>query len=139
MSVSYSLHNIMSTIFRNSGDPDMFDISIEYLIQTIGTIALAAIGVIFAYKKITKEWKSDDAEVSIISVMHKEIERMSAQNTALSTEIGRLHQQIIVLNQHLQELSVENQRLQAEVITLSNEVSEFKASMFLKGIKHATS
>lgn len=106
-------------------------------VQTLGTIALAVILAFVGYKKITKEWRSDSAESSIITVMHTELERMSSQNTALSLEIGRLHQQIIALNKQLQELTFENQRLQAEVVALTNEVSLFKASM--KGNHHATS
>ena len=117
----------------------MLSISPDNLIQTLGTIALALIVVVAGYKKITKEWRVDTAETSIINLMHKELERMSEQNTALSTEIGRLHSQIIALNKQLQDLSVENQRLQLEVVALTNEVSEFKASMFMKGREHATS
>ena len=117
----------------------MLSISPDNLIQTLGAIALAIIVVVAGYRKITKEWRADSAELSIITLMHKELERMSEQNTALSNEIGRLHTQIIALNKQIQELSIENQRLQSEVVALTNEVSEFKASMFMKGKEHATS
>lgn len=117
----------------------MLNIDTDGLFQTLGAIALAIIFVMLGYQKISKEWRSDNIENSIITVMHKELERMSQQNTALSTEIGRLHQQILNLNKQIQELSVENQRLQTEVIALTNEVVEFKASMAMKGKEHATS
>jgi regulator of replication initiation timing len=51
---------------------------------------------------------------------------MSVQNTALSTELGRLHSEIITLSQQLQKLTIENQRLQVEVIALTAEISELK-------------
>lgn len=117
----------------------MINLSPDEVIQTLGMIALAIIIVIIGYKKITKDWQLDNAETSVITLMHRELERMSKQNTALSTEIGRLHLQVIALNKQLQELNIENQRLQSEVVALTHQVSEFKASMFMKGKEHATS
>lgn len=117
----------------------MIELVSDTLIQAIATIGLAVILIIVGYRKITKEWQVDSAETSIITLMHKELERMSEQNAALSNEIGRLHQQIITLNRQIHDLSIENQRLQSEVMALTNEVSEFKASMLMKGREHATS
>ena len=111
----------------------------EAVLQVFGIIGLAAVSFAMAYQKFANTWKAGSVESSIITVMHRELERMNEQNTSLSSEIGRLHQQILTLNRQLQELSVENQRLQNEVITLTNEVSDFKASIFMKGREHATS
>jgi regulator of replication initiation timing len=77
-------------------------------------------------QKILKNWRSTEAETSIISIMHTELERMADQNTQLSTELGRLHQEVIKLSTELQKLTVENQRLQTEVIALTQEISELK-------------
>jgi peptidoglycan hydrolase CwlO-like protein len=67
--------------------------------------------------------------------MHSELERMSEQNTALSTELGRLHNEVINLSQELQKLTFENQRLQTEVCALTEEISIFKrVSMATKGL-----
>lgn len=117
----------------------MLDVEPSNLIQTLGAIALAVIFVMIGYQKIAKEWRSDSVENSIISVMHKELERMSQQNTALSTEIGRLHQQILKLSTQIQELSFENQRLQSEVLALTNEVVEFRDTIAVKGNTNAAS
>lgn len=117
----------------------MLSINPEDLVQLVSTVALAIIVVIVGYQKIMKEWRSNSAEASIINLMHVELERMSQQNTLLSNEIGHLNRQIIELNKQLQGLSVENNRLHSEVLALTNEVSEFKASMFMKGREHATS
>jgi peptidoglycan hydrolase CwlO-like protein len=117
----------------------MLDINPNSFLQVLTVLGLAIIAVVVGYKKIFKDWKIDSTETSIITIMHKELERMSLQNIALSNEIGKLHQQIITLNKQLQDLSIENQRLQAEIIALTNKVSELKASMSTKGLEHATS
>ena len=85
--------------------------------------------------KLLKDWRSTDAETNIINLMHSELERMSEQNTVLSTELGRLHNEVINLSQELQKLTLENQRLQIEVCSLSEEISIFKRlSAVQKGI-----
>lgn len=117
----------------------MLDIDPNTFIQTLSIIGLAIISIVVAYKKITKDWKVDATETSIISLMHNELQRMSKQNSMLSTEIGRLHENILTLNRQLHELTTENQRLQSEVIALTNEVSDLKDSMLKKGANYATS
>lgn len=104
----------------------MLEISTDRLIQLLSVIALAVIATFIGVQKILKDWRSTSAETSIITIMHTELERMSEQNTALSTELGRLHNEVITLNQQLQKLTIENQRLQTEVIALTNEVSALK-------------
>jgi len=96
------------------------------LVQTLMMLAVAIIAGLFVFKKLSKDWLSNDTESNIIKLMHNELERMSEQNTALSLELGRLHTEVIALNHELQKLTVENQRLQTEVIALTNEVSGLK-------------
>jgi predicted nuclease with TOPRIM domain len=96
-------------------------------------------GVFIGAQKILKNWRSTEAETSIITLMHTELERMSEQNTKLSIELGRLHSEVIALNTELQKLTVENQRLQTEVCALTQEVSNFKQmSAMQEGTTHAT-
>lgn len=104
----------------------MLESSFEQSLQATSLIAIAVIAVFIGVQKILKNWRSTEAETSIISLMHRELERMSVQNTKLSLELGRLHTELIALNQELQKLTVENQRLQTEVIALTNEVSNLK-------------
>lgn len=104
----------------------MSEFNPESVIQVLGAIALAVMVAFVGIQKIMKDWNSNSAETSIISLMHIELERMSEQNTALSKELGRLHNEVIALNRELQKLTVENQRLQTEVIALTNEVSTFR-------------
>ena len=101
----------------------MLSLDVQNLSQSIGILGLAAISLIIAYKKIFKDWKSTDAETTVIELMQSELQRMSQQNVALSTEIGRLHTEVIELSAQLRKLTVENQRLQEEVVALTNEVS----------------
>ena len=89
-------------------------------------LAVAIIASLFVFKKLIKDWLSNDVESNIIKLMHIELERLSEQNTALSLELGRLHTEVIALNHELQKLTLENQQLQTEVIALTNEVSGLK-------------
>lgn len=104
----------------------MLDFVTDSLIEVLGGIALAILAVFIGIQKIIKDWRSTNAETSIITLMQTELERLSEQNTTLSVEIGRLHSEIINLNKELQNLTVENQRLQAEVVALTNEVSSLR-------------
>lgn len=118
----------------------MLDSNLEQILQAISLFAIAVIAVFIGSQKILKNWQSANAETSIITLMHTELERMSEQNTKLSVELGRLHSQIITLNTELQKLTVENQHLRTEVCALTEEVSLFKKlTAVQKGTEHATS
>ena len=90
-----------------------------------GAAGLLAVAV-FA-QKIISTWKGTQAENSIIGLMHTELERLSEQNSKLSTELGVLQTNIIELNQELRKLTTENQRLHAEVERLTAEVARLQA------------
>lgn len=117
----------------------MLDSSFEQSLQAVSLIAIAAMAVFIGVQKILKNWRSTEAETSIITLMHAELERMSELNTKLSLELGRLHTEVINLNGQLQKLSVENQHLRTEVCALTQEVSKFKQlSTVQKGTANAT-
>lgn len=111
----------------------MIDISLQTVVENIGMLGLSVVVLIVAYKKIFKDWTSTSAETTVIELMQSELERMSEQNTTLSTEIGKLHSEVINLSAQLRKLSSENQRLQEEVIALTNEISGLR-KMTGKGI-----
>jgi regulator of replication initiation timing len=118
----------------------MLDSNFEQSLQATSLIAIAVMAVFIGAQKILKNWRSTEAETSVITLMHTELERMSEQNTKLSVELGRLHTQIIALNQELQKLTVENQHLRTEVCALTQEVSNFKQlAVAQKGKIYATS
>jgi peptidoglycan hydrolase CwlO-like protein len=102
------------------------DFNVESTIQVLGLVALAVVTAFVGIQQMFKNWRSTSAETSVITLMHTELERMSAQNAQLSTELGRLHTEIITLNNELQKLSLENNRLQVEVCALTEEVSKFR-------------
>jgi regulator of replication initiation timing len=117
----------------------MLESNFEQSLQATSLIAIAVIAVFIGVQKIIKNWRSTEAETSIISLMHTELERMSEQNTKLSVELGRLHTEVIALNQELQKLTAENQHLRTEVTALTQEVSRFKRlSQEQKGAPNAT-
>ena len=105
----------------------MFEINPESVIQVLGMVALAVIAVFVGVQKLLKDWRSNNAESSVITLMHTELERMAQQNTSLSVELGRLHTEVIALNHQLQKLTVENQCLQAEVVALTREVARLQS------------
>ncbi len=98
-------------------------------------IALAVIVLGFSIKKLTRDWRLSDTGDGIMQLMHKELERMSSQNTLLSTELGKLQQEIINLNAQLRQLCIENDKLQTEVIALTNELNAFKKIAAVRKIK----
>jgi hypothetical protein len=96
------------------------------LTQYLGEFIACTIALVFLGRKLLVGWKANNAESSIITLMHNELERMSQQNTSLSVELGRLQQEVIKLNNQLQKLTIENQRLQQEVIVLTREVTRLQ-------------
>jgi predicted nuclease with TOPRIM domain len=105
----------------------MLESNPESVLQVLGTVALAVIAVFVGVQKLRKDWQSNSAESSLITLMHTELERMAEQNTQLSMELGRLHTEVINLNTQLQKLTVENQCLQAEVVALTREVTRLQS------------
>ena len=104
----------------------MLEIENHGLIQTLSMVALAIIALSVGVQKLLKDWKSTNAETNIISLMHSELERLSTQNTVLSTELNRLQQEMIKLNAQLAQLCIDNQALQAEVVTLTDEINKLR-------------
>ena len=104
-------------------------------IDAVLMIALAVVVLVFGIKKLVKDWKLSDAGDSVMQLMHKELERMSAQNTVLSTELNKLQQEIIQLNAQLRQLCIENDKLQTEVVALTNELNAFKKVAAVRKIK----
>jgi hypothetical protein len=104
-------------------------------IETIFVVALAVIALAFGIKKVLKDWRISEAGDSVMQLMHKELERMSAQNTVLSTELNKLQQEIIQLNAQLRQLCIENDKLQTEVIALTNELNAFKRVAAVRKVK----
>ena len=98
-------------------------------------IALAVIVLGFSIKKLTMDWRLSDTGDGIMQLMHKELERMSSQNTLLSTELGKLQQEILNLNAQLRQLCIENDKLQTEVTALTNELNAFKKIAAVRKIK----
>lgn len=83
---------------------------------------LSLIGLAIGMQTILKNWKSNSTESSLLNMMHDELERMSAQNSVLSQEIGKLQTELIKLSTQLTTLTVENQNLQSEVANLNKEI-----------------
>lgn len=105
----------------------MIETFTDNTVHVAGVVALAVIAVFVGAQKLLKDWRTTSAETSIITLMHTELERLSDQNTQLSTELGRLHTEVINLNRELQKLTIENQRLQLEVVALTKEVARLQS------------
>lgn len=110
----------------------------ENIIQVLGMVSLAIITVFVGVQKLMKDWRTNSAESSVITLMHTELERMADQNTQLSVELGRLHGEVIALNHQLQKLTVENQCLQAEVVALTREVTRLQNVLHKENVDGST-
>lgn len=94
--------------------------------QIAGLLAAAIIAAIFGLQKLMKGWNETSIENSVMTKMHKELERLSAQNTLLGEELGKFQSEVIKLNNQLSELTVENNRLHREVMRLTEEVASLQ-------------
>lgn len=97
--------------------------------QYAGITAAGILGLAFGMQKLINGFKTGTAESSILTLMHSELERMSAQNANLSMELGRLQIEVIALNTQLRALTAENQRLHSEVGSLTTEVSRLQHTL----------
>ena len=114
------------------------EIESNTLLQTVSMVALAVIAFVMGIKKLTKDWSSSETESNVMEMMHKELERMSKQNSLLSEELSKLQQEIITLNAQLRQLCVENDKLQTEVVALTTELNLFKKSTIVKELEAET-
>jgi regulator of replication initiation timing len=96
------------------------------LTQLIAAAGVGLLAFAYAIQKFLGAWQQNRTEVSITSLMHTELERMSDQNTKLSIELGKLQEEMIRLNKQLRILTEENQRLHIEVVSLTNEVGRLQ-------------
>jgi peptidoglycan hydrolase CwlO-like protein len=96
----------------------MISLSSFNVVESAGLLAVSLIGVVFTLQKILKNFKSESAESNIITLMHKELGRLSDQNTKLSEELSAFQLQVVDLNKQIQRLTLENQRLHNEVARL---------------------
>lgn len=108
------------------------DISSFSITEAAGGVSVALVTIAFGIQKLLASWRVSSTETSIITLMHTELERMSAQNSLLSKELNTLQIEIVNLNKQLRELSSENQRLHNEVASLTREVGSLQ-TMLQKG------
>lgn len=108
------------------------------VLQTVSLLSVALIALVMGVQKLIRDWRTTKAESDIISIMHKEIERMSTQNSTLSIELGKLQEEIIELNNQISKLNIENNRLQEEISTLTFELNNFKKLTTLVSKKDVT-
>lgn len=109
------------------------DVENQGFLQTISLLSVALIALVIGVQKLVRDWRTTNAESDIISIMHKEIERMSGQNITLSTTLGKLQEEIIELNKQISKLNIENNRLQEEISVLTLELNSFKKLANLVG------
>lgn len=95
-------------------------------IQGLGVLGVALIGLTVGIQRVLKGWKESSVESSVITIMHTELERMSAQNSILASELNKLQLEIVKLNAELRKLTIENQQLHAEIARLTAEVSRLQ-------------
>jgi septal ring factor EnvC (AmiA/AmiB activator) len=108
------------------------------VLQTVSLLSVALIALVMGVQKLIRDWRTTKAESDIISIMHKEIERMSAQNSTLSIELGKLQEEIIELNNQVSKLNIENNKLREEISTLTTQLNNFRKLTTLVSDKDVT-
>ena len=107
----------------------MFTDDPSIIAKYAGGTAVSILALAYGLQKLINGFKTGTAESSILTLMHSELERMSAQNANLSMELGRLQIEVIALNTQLRALTAENQRLHSEVGSLTTEVSRLQHTL----------
>lgn len=91
--------------------------------EATAAVVVSLTGIAYGLQKLLKGWKSTATEVSLIELMHKELDRMATQNHALSTELNKLQRELMTLNVELQKLTLENRRLHFEVQEVTKQLA----------------
>ncbi len=111
------------------------EITPNNIAQLAAALVLALSMLAFGIQTMLKNWKTNNSESSLLKMMHEELERMSTQNSMLSSEIGKLQVELIKLSAQLTTLTRENQKLQAEVSNLNEEIIRLHGIMTIpKGV-----
>lgn len=113
----------------------MVDVENHSLVQTISVAGMAIVAFSVGIQKLLKEWRSTEAETSVIKMMHEELERMGTQNSRLTEELTKLQNEIVELNSQLTKLNIENNKLQQDVAALTIELNSFKKMAALRKVK----
>jgi peptidoglycan hydrolase CwlO-like protein len=103
------------------------------LSEWVSASFLAIIAIAVGFQVLIKNWKSNNTESALLSMMHDELERMSAQNSLLSQEVGKLQLELVKLSSQLTELNAENQKLQMQVTSLNKEIVRLHGFITTKG------
>lgn len=90
--------------------------------QLIAGVIVIIVGIIYGLQKLPRTIKDSKVEGSLVEMMHKELIRLSSQNTLLSTELNKLQIEILKLTKELNNLTIENQKLTEEIRALNSEI-----------------
>lgn len=97
--------------------------------EVVGVIGVSIVSLAFGAQQLVKRWKTTDAENSVLTLLHTELERMAVQNKLLSSYVNALQHEAIKINSELGKLQIENQKLHAEVICLTQEIISLQKAL----------
>lgn len=98
----------------------------DTIAQYTTAVMVALVGLAIGLQKLIKGWKESSTESSVMDILHKELERMSEQNTKLAGQLNKFQLEVVRLNEQLINLSEENRRLHIEVTNLTAEVGRLQ-------------
>jgi predicted nuclease with TOPRIM domain len=110
--------------------------TLQTITQALAVFSGAIIIFLIVAQKLLKGWRESSTESSVMTMMHRELERMAGHNTKLASELAKLQLEVVALNQELRKLTIENQQLHAEVATLTNEVTRLQALLAREGLRY---
>lgn len=82
----------------------------------VGGLATGILAMAAVFQKAKKSYVSNDAETSVIQLLHTEVERLAAQNLTLARHLYDMQSQII-------QLRTENQGLESQIVRLKERLN----------------
>lgn len=101
----------------------------DYFGKITGSIVIALTIIALGIQQIVKKWKTNEAEVSVLDLLHSELERLGEQNKLLSEYVNKLQLEANQINLQLGKLQLENQKLHAEVMCLTMEIIKLRSAL----------
>lgn len=105
------------------------------MLSVVSTMVIAAVGSVFAIKKIVLQWEKNglefektNAEENIIKILRSETERMFAQNQKLMEQLLSLQLQLGELYNSIGNLKIENDQLHNKIKFLTSELKDLKGT-----------
>lgn len=103
----------------------MFDqLSTLDLGSKAAVLTAALVGIAVGLQRVVKSWKSTDAETTLVTLLHKELERLSKQNTSLSEQFAENQQKLVEISNAFTDSLKDKRELEVKITELQEQLKE---------------